>query len=318
MDPGLAPADRVFRYGARGIGLVVLAITLAIGGFLGYQGVPTLHRYGLSFFTESRWLPNRDIIGLASVLLGTFEVALIALVIGIPLAFLTALYISEYAPAQLRSLFVGVIDLMAAIPAIIYGLWALFVLEPHAIDVARWLNQNLGWIPIFRSNTDADAANWARSSFSSSAFIAGIAVSMMVIPLACSVMRSVFAETPDAEREAAISLGATRFGVIRLVVLPFGRRGIIGATMLAFGRALGETIAVLLIISPAFEINFHVLSVGTMTVSALIADQFGEASKSQLSALLAAGFVLFLITLVVNTIAAVLVNRSRSGAATEI
>ncbi|MCU1386772.1 MAG: phosphate transporter permease, partial [Ilumatobacteraceae bacterium] len=185
-------------------------------------------------------------------------------------------------------------------------------------DVARWLSQHFGWIPIFHADTDPNAANWARSSFSSSAFIAGLAVSMMVIPLACSVMQSVFTEAPMAEREAAKALGATRWGVIRVVVLPFGRRGVIGGTMLAFGRALGETIAVLLIISPAFEVKLRVLTVGTMTVSALIADQFGEASKAQLAALLAAGFVLFVITLVINTIAAGFVSRSRSGATTEI
>ena len=120
---------------------------------------------------------------------------------------------------------------------------------------------------------------------------------MMVIPLACSVMISVFSEAPQGEREAAKALGATRWGVITMVVLPFGRRGIIGGTMLSLGRALGETIVVLLIISPAFELKLRILTVGTMTASALIADQFGEATRSQLSALLAAGFVLFVITL---------------------
>jgi phosphate transport system permease protein len=318
LDPGLAPEDRVFRGAARSIGIAVLVMVAAIGLFLGYQSIPTFRRYGFSFITESRWLPNRDIIGLSAVVVGTFEVALIALAVGIPLAFLTALYITEYSPRRLRSSLVALVDLMAAIPAIIYGLWALFVLEPHAINVSRWLSQNLGWIPIFRANTDPDAVNWARSSFSASAFIGGLAVSMMVIPLACSVMISVFSEAPPGEREAAKALGASRWGVVRMVVLPFGRRGIIGATMLSLGRALGETIVVLLIISPAFELKARILTVGTMTASALIADQFGEATRSQLSALLAAGFVLFVITLIVNTIAGVLVNRSRSGAATEI
>src|SRR4051794_39659804 len=130
LDPGLPREDRVFRLGARGIGVLVLILIIAIGAFLGYQGVPTLRRYGFDFFTESRWLPNRDIIGLASVLAGTFEVAIIALAVGIPLAFCTALFISEYAPARVRSTLVALVDLMAAIPAIIYGLWVLFLLQP--------------------------------------------------------------------------------------------------------------------------------------------------------------------------------------------
>jgi phosphate transport system permease protein len=311
-------ADKAFRRTTAGIGMTVLALTGAIGLFLGYQAIPTLRRYGLSFFTENQWLPQQDVVGLSSVLLGTVEVALVALIVGFPLALMTALYISEYAPRRLRSWFVGLIDLMAAVPSIIYGLWGFFFLQPQTIHVSRWLAQHFGWIPVFHVDTDPNAASWAQTKFTASAFIAGLAVSMMVIPLACAVMRSVFAQAPLGEREAALALGATRWGMIRTVVIPFGQGGIIGGTMLALGRALGETVAVLLIISPAFDIKFNILQVGTETTSALIAGLFGEASKAQLSALLTAGFVLFVLTLAVNTVAAVFVNRSRSGAATEI
>ncbi|MCU1624144.1 MAG: phosphate transporter rane protein 1, PhoT family [Frankiales bacterium] len=311
-------ADKAFRRTTAGIGMTVLALTGAIGLFLGYQAIPTLRRYGLSFFTENQWLPQRDVVGLSSVLLGTVEVALVALVVGFPLALMTALYISEYAPRRLKSWFVGLIDLMAAVPSIIYGLWGFFFLQPQTIHVSRWLAQHFGWIPVFHVDTDPNAATWAQTKFTASAFIAGLAVSMMVIPLACAVMRSVFAQAPLGEREAALALGATRWGMIRTVVIPFGQGGIIGGTMLALGRALGETVAVLLIISPAFDIKVNILQVGTETTSALIAGLFGEASKAQLSALLTAGFVLFVLTLAVNTVAAVFVNRSRSGAATEI
>ena len=310
--------DNVFRGTATGIGLFVLVLTGAIGLFLGYQGIPTLHRYGLSFFTETQWLPQKDVIGLAAVLVGTVEVALVALVIGFPLALATALYISEYAPARLKSTFVAMIDLMAAVPSIIYGLWGFFFLQPHAIHLSRWLAQYFGWIPLFHVDTDASSPTWAQTHFTASAFIAGVVVSMMVIPLACAVMRSVFAQAPLGEREAALALGSTKWGMVRTVVIPFGQGGIIGGTMLALGRALGETVAVLLIISPAFDIKLNILEVGTETTSALIAGLFGEASKAQLSALLTAGFVLFVLTLLVNTVAAVFVNRSRSGAATEI
>ncbi|MBV8692779.1 MAG: phosphate ABC transporter permease subunit PstC, partial [Actinobacteria bacterium] len=212
VDPGLTKADRVFHHGARGVGMAVLALILAIGLFLGYQGLPTLHRYGLHFFTESRWLPERDIIGLAAVLVGTVEVAVIALAIGFPLALATALYISEYAPARIRAGLVALVDLMAAVPSIIYGLLGFAFLQPHAIYIARWLSQYFSWVPIFRVDTDPNAAAWAPSKYTASAFIAGIAVSLMVIPLACAIMRGVFAETPLGEREAASALGATRLG----------------------------------------------------------------------------------------------------------
>lgn len=317
IDPGLAPADRVFRGIARSIGVSVLVLILAIGGFIGYQALPTLRTYGASFFTESAWQPEQNRVGLLGALLGTVEVALIALAFGIPLAIASALFISEYAPPKLRSALVSIVDLMAAIPGIVFGLWGFFLLQPHAINLSRWLSQYLGWFPLFKVDTDPNAAMWEQSRYTASAFIAGLAVSMMVLPFACSVMQGVFAQSPIGEREAALALGSTRWGVIRAVVLPFGRRGVIGGTMLALGRALGEVVAVLLIISPAFELKINVIEVGTTTISALIAGRFGEASAGQLSALLAAGFVLFVLTLGVNAVATVFVNRSRSGASTE-
>jgi phosphate transport system permease protein len=312
------PSDHVFRYTARGIGMFVLVLTGSIGLFLGYQAIPTLRHYGLSFFTQSQWQPALDKVGISAVLVGTVEVALVALVVGFPLALLTALYISEYAPPRIKSTAIAMIDLLAAVPSIIYGLWGFFVLEPKAKYVSRWLSQHLGWIPLFHVNTDPNASSWDQSSYIGSAFIAGLCVAMMVIPLSCAVMRGVFSLAPNGEREAAYALGSTRWGMIRTVVIPFGRGGIIGGTMLGLGRALGETIAVLLIISPAFEIKLSVLSVGTNTTSALIAARFGEATSTQLAALLTAGFVLFVITLGVNTVAAIFISRSRSGSATEI
>jgi phosphate transport system permease protein len=318
IDPGLTPGDQAFRMTARVIAYFVFVVTGSIGLFLGYQAIPTFKRYGASYLTEHLWQPAVDKVGISAVLVGTVEVALVALVVGFPLALLTALYISEYAPARFKSGLVALIDLMAAVPSIIYGLWGFFLLQPHAIYLARWLSQHLGWIPIFKVDTDPNAPSWAQSQYIGSVFVAGLCVAMMVIPMACAVMRGVFAQAPIGEREAAYALGATRWGMIRSVVLPFGRGGIIGGTMLGLGRALGETIAVLLIISPTFEIKFRILTVGTNTTSALIATRFGEATSAQRAALLTAGFVLFVITLGVNTVAAVFVGRSRSGASTEI
>ena len=314
LSSSMTGPDRVFAIGARAVGASVLVITGGIAFFLALQSVPTLRRYGLSFFTETSWQPEADVVGIGSVLVGTFEVGLVALVVAFPLALATALYISEYSPLWLRGPLTSMVDLMAAVPSIIYGLWGFFLLQPHASVVALWLQRHLGWIPIFQVDSDPNAATWDQSRYTASAFIAGLAVAMMVIPMSCAVMRQVFALAPPGEREAALALGSTRWGMIRAVVLPFGRGGIIGGTMLGLGRALGETIAVLLIISPAFDLKPRILEIGTNTVSALIAGRFGEASDAQLSALLTAGFVLFVITLIINTLAAVVVARSRSGA----
>ena len=318
IGKSMSRVDRIFHGGVLSIGALMLVITGSIGVFLALQAIPTLCRYGLHFFVENQWQPERDIVGISAVLVGTVTVAVVALFFAFPLALLTALYISEYAPARIRGMLVSLIDLMAAVPSIVYGLWGFFLVQPYALHVAHWINQNLGFIPVFHVDTDPRAAAWDQSRYTASAFVAGIAVAMMVLPMGCAVMREVFAQAPMGEREAALALGSTRWGMIRTVVLPFGRGGIIGGTMLSLGRALGETIAVVLIISPSFDIKARPLEIGTITVSSLIAGRFGEATASQLSALLTAGFVLFLITLLVNTIAAIIVNRSRSGAATEI
>ncbi|CAB4734446.1 unannotated protein [freshwater metagenome] len=310
--------DAVFEHSARAIGASVLVITGGVGLFLGWQAYPTLSRYGLDFFTESRWLPEEDVVGIAAVLTGTVSIALVAMAFAFPLALLTALYISEYAPERIKSTLVAMVDLMAAVPSIVYGLWGYLLIMPRAGELAQWLHANLGWIPFFDiRGTDPDAAVPDASRYLYSSFAAGIAVAMMVLPMACAVMRQVFSQTPQGEKEAALALGATRWGMIRSVVLPFGRGGIIGGTMLGLGRALGETIAVVLIISPTFDVKWNLTEIGSNSVSAHIALQFGEASPAQLSALLAAGFVLFLITLLVNTLAAVVVNRSRSGTGTD-
>ena len=311
-------SDLAFRGVTTTVGISVLLITGSIGLFLGLQAIPTLRHYGFSFFTTSSWQPELNQIGIAAVLVGTVEIALVAVTVSVPLAMGFALFITEYAPRRLRASMVSAIDLMAAVPSIIYGLWGFFLLQPHAIGLARWLSLHFGWIPIFKVSTDPNAAVWQQSKYTSSVFIAGLAVSMMVIPLACAVMRAVFDQAPRGEREAALALSGTRLGVIRMVVLPFGRGGIIGGSMLGLGRALGETAAVLLIISPAYVIKLRILEAGTQTVSALIAGNFGNATKSQLSALLTAGFVLFGITLIVNLVAAMIIRRSRSGAGIDV
>lgn len=314
--------DRIFVGSARLIGFTVLGIVSAIGIFLGLQFAPTIRRYGWSFFTQPRWLPDQNVLGIGAALVGTVEVATIALVIAFPLAFFSALFISDWAPERLRPLLIRTVDLMAAVPSIVFGLWGLLLIQPHATHVAHWMAKYFGWIPIFHVHTNVDDPVWndlnGFASYAGSAFIAGIAVSMMVFPMATSVMREVFSLAPIGEKEAALALGGTRWAMVRRVVIPFGRSGIVGGTMLALGRALGETISVVLIINQTFQIKPNVLESGTETVSALIATQSKEATPAQLSALLAAGFVLFGMTLVVNTIAANVVARGRTGSGTEL
>src|SRR5450432_3181743 len=313
IRPGHSPADRVFFGVTRLMGILVVVITAAIGVFLGIQAGPTLHQYGLRFFTESQWNPERNIIGISAVMLGTLEVGLIALLVAFPLALTTALYISEYAPPALRRPLISLVDLMAAVPSIVYGLWGFFFLQPHAIYISRWLQQNLGFIPFFKVDTDPNAATWAPSRYTASAFIAGLTVSIMVIPLCCALMREVFSQTPPGEKEAALALGSTRWGMIRAVVLPYGRGGIIGGAMLGLGRALGETIAVVLLLPQVPVVSDRILQNGGATIAGFIAHRAGGDAFT-VSGLMAAGLVLFVLTLSTNLIASVVVARSRSGA----
>jgi phosphate transport system permease protein len=315
----LSGPDFVFRWGSTGIGALVLVLVGAVGLFLGLQLIPTLRNYGLHFFTENQWVPERNILGISQVLIGTVEIAVIALVFAFPLSLLTALFISEYSPDWLRAPLISLVDLMAAIPSILYAVWGVFLIMPHALYLSHWLNEYLGWLPFFHVNNGQPRAPvFNTSQYTGSPFIAGMVVSMMVLPLASAVMIGVFRQAPISEREGAYALGSTRWGMIRTVVLPFGRGGIVGGTMLALGRALGETVAVFLILGFDTTIKFRPLEIGGVTTSSLIATFFGEATSGQLAALLAAGFVLFVMTILVNTLAAMIVNRSRSGAMTEI
>jgi len=250
---------------------------------------------------------------------GTILIALVAVVVAIPLALGTGLYISEYAPRQLQRSLITVIDLMAAVPSVVYGLWGAFLLQWHLVSLARWINDWLGWIPIFRVDGVArHAVQPTATSYTSSTFMAGLVVGLMVTPIASSIMREAFSQAPLGEREGALALGATRWGMIRAVVLPFGRGAIIGGTMLGLGRALGETIAVVMIISPIYQIQLHILQNGTSSVSSLIALRYSEATPFAVSALMAAGLALFALTLLVNFVAAQIVARSRSGAVSEL
>jgi phosphate transport system permease protein len=258
------------------------------------------------------------VFGIKAILTFTVLIALVAVAIALPISMATALFITEIAPRRIRSWLISIVDLMAAVPSVVYGLWGLYLMQGQVIGLSRWMNAWFGWLPMFKV-TGADPSNPLSNAtvYSASTFIAGVVVAMMVMPIQCVVMREVFSQVPPGEREGALALGATRWGMIRAVSLPFGRGGIIGGTMLGLGRALGETIAVYLIISSRFDISFHVLEAGSNSVSALIALRYAEASPFGLSALFAAGLALFIVTLFVNFTASWFVARSRSGASSE-
>ena len=309
------PADIVFRTVARSGGVIVLSIMLLVGVFLAFRASQALSVAGFSFLTEQAWEPDSGRFGIAAVIVGTILIALVAIVIAVPLAIGTALYITEYAPRWFRSILIGLVDIMAAIPSVVYGLWGFFFLQGNITPISKWISQTFGWIPIFAvDGADPNDPLSSVTVYTSSTFIAGIVVAFMITPIITSIMREVFGQAPLGEREGALALGSTRWGMIKSVVLPFGRGGMIGGTMLGLGRALGETIAVYMIISPVFVIQPHILQNGASSVSSLIALRYGEATPFGLSALMAAGLALFLMTLVVNFAASTIVARSRSGA----
>lgn len=304
--------DRIFRRLATGAGMTVFLLMGLIGLFLFLRAGPVLRQQGLSFFTEFDWrdTPLNPTFGIAAVMFWTFVIAIVALVIAVPLSIGTALFLTEYAPPTLRKPLQSLVDLLAAVPSLIYGLWGFFFLQPLLIGFALWLSTYLDVFPFFQTTKGAPLA--------SSAFIAGVVVALMIVPICASVMREVFSQAPPSEKEGALALGATRWGMIRTVVLPFGRGGIVGGSMLGLGRALGETIAVAIIISPLFDIRWKILESGANGVAPHIALRFGEASELGLSGLMAAGLALFAVTLVVNMGASFVVSRSRSGSGVEI
>ena len=304
-----SPGDLIFRGVLRAAGIAVLVMTAGILAFLAVQSVPAFKAVGFRFFTTSTWFISSNQFGIAAILPLGVLIALIALIIAIPVGLATALFISEYAPPRLRRILIAVIDLMAATPSIIVALFGLYFHEPRILGTSAWLAHHLGFIPVFRFSLSNFPGNYVGSTF-----IAGVVVSILVIPIITSLSRQVFSQAPQGEREAAYALGATRWGMIRTVVLPYGRAGMIGASMLGLGRALGETIAVSFILTPIFALSFHILQSGGNSPTFMIANLILDAGALGISALMAAGMALFVMTLLVNTVAAIIINRSRSGA----
>lgn len=301
--------DRIFHGVVTTGALTSLLVLGLIAGFLLFRGFEIFKDMGLGFITGSTWegtgAPGEPTkYGIAPMLLGSIVLSLIAVVIALPLSVGSALFIEFYAPQSIKKFLVSVLDLAAAIPSVIYGLWGFFVLSPMAEGWAKALNSTLGWIPLFKVPFPF---------FDGSPFIGGLVLAVMIAPIITSVAREVYSQTPPDHISAAYALGGRKWAAIRYVALPFGRSGIVGGAMLGLGRALGETVAIYLVVSVAFKINFNILFRGGGNVASMIALKFGEASTYEVKALLAAGFILFLFTLVVNFLATTIVNRAKKA-----
>ncbi|MFC0602706.1 phosphate ABC transporter permease subunit PstC [Streptomyces palmae] len=301
--------DKIFLGLSRGAGVTLLVIMAAIAGFLAIRASHALSANEGNFLTTFTWDANANppVFGIAVLLFGTVVSSIIAMALAVPIAIAIALFITHYAPRRLSGPIAYVIDLLAAIPSIVYGLWGGLFLVPHLEGLYKWLDDYLGWTKIFAYHDGA-----ARSLFT-----VGILLAIMILPIITSVSREVFRQVPRMHEEAALALGATRWEVIRMSVLPFGRSGVISASMLGLGRALGETMAVATVLSPSWDIVPSVLDAGGGTFAQNIASSFKEASGDMgKDALIASGLVLFVITLVVNGAARLVIARRKeySGA----
>jgi phosphate ABC transporter permease protein PstC len=294
--------DWILKWGLTALAGLILAV---IGYFfvrLVGQSHNVLSRYGLSFVFANDWDVSRNIYHGAALLVGTLVTSAIALVIGVPVAVAAALYLNELCPRRLRAPLSMLVDLLAAVPSVVYGLWGVFVLIPKLLPPERWFATTFSFIP-WVGGGQVSGPNY---------FIAGLILAIMILPIVSAISREVIATVPTENKEAALALGATRWEMIRMAVLPYARPGITGGAMLGLGRALGETIAVVLVIGDAPVIGKHLFNQG-YTLASVIANEFGEATGLHTSALFAAGLVLFVLTLVVNIFARGLVTRGARG-----
>jgi phosphate transport system permease protein len=299
--------DKVFRAVVTSGGMVSFVLLGLIGFFLIYNGFEAIRNAGFGFITGFDWvdaIPEENqpaSYGIGAMLYGTIVTGILAMLMGVPVAVGTALFLSYYAPQWIKKPMVVVVDVMAAIPSIVYGLWGYFVLMPHAEYWAKLIHKYFGFIPFF----DMPAPVFTRSPF-----IAGLVLAIMIIPIVTSVAREVFAQTPLERIQAAYALGATKWSMIKAVVFPYGRGGVVGGAMLGLGRALGETVAVYTVLNLVYDIRIEVLLSAGGNVASMIVNKFGEADFVELQALMAAGFVLFLVTLMVNFLANTIINKT--------
>jgi phosphate ABC transporter permease protein PstC len=292
--------DRVMRWLLLGLAAGILALIAFFFVRLLVEAQPAFSKFGVfGFAFDNNWDVSRSIYGALPLVVGTLVTSAIALVIGVPVAVAAALYLTELCPRRLRSPLTVMLELLAAVPSVVYGLWGVFVLIPKLKPAEEWFGRTFDFVPFV--GPDVAGPNY---------FIAGLILAIMILPIVSAISREVIATVPDDHKEAALALGATRWEMIRMAVLPYARPGIVGGAMLGLGRAIGETIAVTLVIGNAPQIGHTLFSQG-YTLAAVIANEFGEAANNPThrAALIAAGLVLFVLTLLVNVAARSIVRR---------
>src|SRR6266536_4072325 len=296
--------ESVFRSFTTASGAVVLVIIVAIAIFLVAKAVPALKVNQANFLTYKDWFPDdteHPRFGIAALAFGTVITSILALLVAVPISIGIALCLTHYANRRLATSLGFLVDLLAAVPSIVFGLWGRDYFFEPVRQFSKWLHQYVGWIPLFGSD----------GPYGKSIMLGSMVLAIMVLPIITSLSREVFRQTPKMNEEAALALGATKWEMIRIAVLPYGRPGLIASVMLGLGRALGETIALALTLGSTFFISFDIIGNGGNSVAANIANKFGEASDTGRGALIASGLVLFGITLVVNVTARAIVYRRR-------
>jgi phosphate ABC transporter permease protein PstC len=297
--------DRALRYGLTGLAALILALIVYFFIRLVGEANPAFSKFGVLGFTfHSNWNVNAERFGALPLLVGTLITSALALVIGVPVAVATAIYATELCPLRLRAPLTILVELLAAVPSVVYGLWGIFFLAPKLQPAEQWFADRLSFLPFIGGGV-VTIPNY---------FITGLVLAIMILPIVSAISREVMTTVPSDQKEAALGLGATRWEMIRTAVLPFSRAGIVGGAMLGLGRAIGETIAVTILIGNAPKLGEHLFAQG-YSLAAVIANEFGEAQGLHRSALFAAGLVLFVLTLLVNGIARALVLRAARGGA---
>lgn len=293
----------MFRYITTGVAATVVVVLLAMTAFLLAEAWPAVRTAGGDFLTEREWFPDATParFGIAALLWGTLLSSVQALVVAVPVAIGSALYVTEYARPAVGRWIGYLVDVLAAVPSVVYGLWGLLFLVPRMVPVQRFLADHLGFVPFYRNPDDL---------YGKSVFAASVVLALMILPIVAAVSREVFRQVPRDLREASLALGATRWEMIRTSVLPASRSGVVGAVILGLGRALGETIAVALVLASTFDIHVRILEPGGNTIAANIATKFGEAGDVGRSALIASGLVLFAITLAATVAARGVIRRT--------
>jgi phosphate transport system permease protein len=297
-------AENLFRGFTTASGATVLVIIVAIAVFLIARAIPALRADEANFLTFKEWFPDdpeHPRFGIAALAFGTVLTSLLALLLAVPVSVGIALCLTHYANRRLSTSLGFLIDLLAAVPSIIFGLWGRDYFYDPVRKLSAWLHEYLGWLPLFGSD----------GPYGKSVLLGSLVLAIMVLPIITSLSREVFRQTPTMNEEAALALGATKWEMIRTAVLPYGRPGLIASVMLGLGRALGETIAMALVLGGTFLISPDIIENGGNSIAANIANKFGEASITGRGALIASGLVLFAITLIVNMTARAIIYRRR-------